>query len=282
MDRIEKALKRAKKKEKEERDKSFGSFGRGRPMNGNHAHILAEKPDYADSSDADKKSRYKITLNPEILEKNKIVAHNKLDERCIAYDQLRTHVLQTMSENGWRTLAVTSPTEGCGKTVTAINLAFAVARSADQTVMLVDFDLRRPNIAKYLGIKPRAGLSDLFQGRADIEDVMVQPTPTRLSILPNFEPISHTSEVLGSESTKKLIDKMRGRYSNRILIFDLPPLLTFDDVVAFLPTVDCTLLVTISGETLTSDIEASRQILGRHPLVGGVLNFGEHEKRKYY
>src|SRR6202042_3312506 len=74
------------------------------------------------------------------------------------YDMLRTQVLQDMDKKSWQFLAVTSPTAGCGKTVTACNLAMSIARLPERSVLLVDLDLRQPMIAEYLGLGRNDGV----------------------------------------------------------------------------------------------------------------------------
>jgi len=74
-----------------------------------------------------------VRVDPRHLEANRIVSTNKIDPRAMPFDMLRTKILKTMSENGWRTIAVTSPRPGCGKTTVAINLAISIARQSDYT-----------------------------------------------------------------------------------------------------------------------------------------------------
>ena len=107
-----------------------------------------------------------VKLQTEHLENNRIVAFNKDDPMSTLFDLLRTHVLQKMDENGWRTLAITSPTQEAGKTVVGINLAMSIAQQTNRTAMLVDFDFRRPKIGAYLGIPMEESLNDLLDGTA--------------------------------------------------------------------------------------------------------------------
>ena len=93
-----------------------------------------------------------IELSGDHLQSKRIVAHNGADQRSRPYDMLRTQVLQSMSVGGWKVLGVTSPTPGCGKTVTATNLALSIARLPDHLVVLVDLDLQKPQIANSLGL----------------------------------------------------------------------------------------------------------------------------------
>jgi hypothetical protein len=94
-----------------------------------------------------------VPLRAEHLERHRIVAYNKNSNMNWAFDLLRTQVLQTMEENGWRTLAITSPTPAAGKTVLAINLAMSIAHHTNKTALLVDFDLRRPRSAAPLACR---------------------------------------------------------------------------------------------------------------------------------
>ena len=116
-----------------------------------------------------------VKLQAEHLEKNRIFAFNKNDPTSVTFDLLRTQILQKMEENGWRTLAITSPTPAVGKTVVAINLAMSIAQKTNRTAMLVDFDLRQPRIGAYLGIPMEQSLNDLLDGGAELSDTLVNP-----------------------------------------------------------------------------------------------------------
>ena len=126
-----------------------------------------------------------ITLDIARLRENRIIASTEPDSVADAYKVLRTHVLQQMRANGWKALGVTSAGEGAGKTLTAINLAISLARQIDQTVLLVDLDLKRPSLMGYLvdsGEMP--GLSDYLSGDRDLPEILVNPGIDRLVILP--------------------------------------------------------------------------------------------------
>src|SRR4029079_13377418 len=94
-----------------------------------------------------------VGLYPGWLRQNRIITNDVSDEYARAYKVLRTQVSQRMRQKGWRTLAVTSPGVGEGKTVTAINLSISLALEANQTVLLVDADLRRPSVHTYFGFE---------------------------------------------------------------------------------------------------------------------------------
>jgi len=217
-----------------------------------------------------------------LLERNRILTGTERNEVAHAYKALRTHVLQGLREHDWKSLVVTSPGENAGKTVTAINLAISLARDVNHTVLLVDLDLRRPSVHKYLGFEPEAGLSDYVDGKAEISDLLVSPGIERLTVLPGHRSIDHSSEMLSSPRMVRLIKEMKSRYRDRIIIIDMPPLLMTDDVLAFSPQVDAALLVVEAGGTPKDDILRSIELLGRTNLLGTVLNKSRTGGRAYY
>ena len=105
-----------------------------------------------------------ITLDESELKDRRIVAGFAHDSRSEPYRQLRGQVLKKFRENNWQTLAVTSPKAGSGRTLTAVNLAISLSLEANQTVLLVDLDLRNPGVADTLGLTEiNAGLVDYPQ-----------------------------------------------------------------------------------------------------------------------
>lgn len=223
-----------------------------------------------------------VPLSADHLERNRIIAYNKNSNMSWAFDLLRTQVLKAMEENGWRTLAITSPTAEAGKSVLAINLAMSIAHYTTKTALLVDFDLRRPKIGSYLGLPMERSLNDLLGGDAELQEVLVNPALPRFVVLPTKAPISHSTELLSSPRVASLIDDLRERYESRIVIFDLPPLLSSDDTIAVLPKIDCVLLVVANGMSSRKEIEDCLHHLPASNLIGTVLNKAESESHGYY
>jgi protein-tyrosine kinase len=223
-----------------------------------------------------------VELDPAHLERHRVVSHQKTHPACWAFDMLRTQVLHKMDENGWRTLAITSPSVESGKTVVAINLAISIARQTHRTALLVDFDLRRPNVASTLGLNCPHSLNDFLDGHAEIGDAMVNPGIERFVVLPANSPVVGASEILSSAKVGKLIDDLRERYSDRIVIFDLPPVLVADDVMTVLPSVDCVLMVVGSGVSTQNEIEAAMNRISGSNLLGVVLNKDETPAQDAY
>lgn len=123
-------------------------------------------------------------------------------------------------------IMVTSALPGEGKTFCAINLAMSIAMEMDKTVLLVDADAPNPSLMKTFGIKADLGLLDLLQDETlKLSDVIVRTNIENLSLLPAGRHYKHATELLASDSMTALLDDMAQRYSDRIIIFDAPPLL---------------------------------------------------------
>lgn len=223
-----------------------------------------------------------VKLDPAVLENYRIVAHNKHDPNSWIFDSLRTQVLQKMEENNWRTIAIVSPTPESGKSVVAINLAISIAQQPQKTAMLVDFDLRKPRIAQYLGIKREKSINNFLAGNAELSEIIVNPSIPRLTIVPTNKPVSQSSETLSTSNIQKLIIELKERYESRIVIFDLPPLLNADDAMVLLPQVDCVLLVVGDGQNKESEIAETMRLLTKSNILGVVVNRAEVKARAYY
>lgn len=213
-----------------------------------------------------------VELNAEQMRRERIIAAADEDRRADAYRQLRTQILRKFRENNWHTLAITSPNSQAGKTLTAINLAISLSLEVNQTVMLVELDLRNPTILSKLGIEHEYGLVDVVHGRAELSQALVNPGFERLVILPNCGTQKRSSELLSSPQMGALLHEIVHRYESRLIIFDLPALLDDDDALVFAPYADATLLVVEDCVSRRDDIERCKQLLHGTRLLGTVLN----------
>jgi protein-tyrosine kinase len=205
-----------------------------------------------------------------VLERTRVVTGRSQDGVANAYKLLRTQVLQRLQGRGWQTVAVVSPAAGEGKTLTAINLAIALASTRTHTSLLVDLDWRQPSVHTYFGYTPTHDVYDYLRGQQTLPEVLVNPGLPRFCFLPCREPVPDASELLGNLGA--FVKELRGRYANRIVLFDLPPLLATDDAISFLPFVDCVLLVVEEGRTKRDDVLRSIELVGEERLLGTVLN----------
>lgn len=193
------------------------------------------------------------------------------DAAAKRFKVLRAQVLAKLRQEGWNSLIVTGPTRGCGATMTAVNLAATLALDVNQTVLLVDLDLRAPAVREYFTDEQVPGIADyLIDGR--LPSLLFNPGIERLVVLPGSEPLVKSSELLAAPPMVELIEEMKSRYASRILIFDMPPVLDGDDVLTVAPRVDSVLLVARDGWTSQNDLEKSFQLLRKTPVIGTVLN----------
>lgn len=122
-------------------------------------------------------------------------------------------------------IMVTSALPGEGKSFTSLNLAMSIAAEFDNTVMLVDADVARPSMLRMLGLPPGPGLLDVLEKEADMSSVLIKTNIDKLTLLPSGRPHARATELLASDAMSALLDDMAKRYSDRIIIFDSPPLL---------------------------------------------------------
>jgi len=199
------------------------------------------------------------------------------------YKMLRTQVLRRMDQLGANTLGVMSAASGDGKTLTAINLAIAIAADPARTVLLVDFDLRNPGIHRRFCHEPKVGVEECLEQNRSLRDAMFKVAGyDRLTIVACRRRSEQSSELLTSPRTGELITEMRTRYANRILIFDVPPVLQADDALAFARHLQSALLVIGEGRTQRNDVARTLELLRDLPFVGTVLNGSREPAANYY
>lgn len=225
-----------------------------------------------------------VALSKAHLESNRIIAHDIADPRSRSFDMLRTQILQTLEMKSWQLLGVTSPTPGCGKTVVSINLALSIARQQDRSVLLVDLDLQKPQIANYLGLSCKQGVLSVLEGRSDLPSSIVQARIGKqlISVLPCEAATLDSSEWMTSRSMNALLQDIKRDFRNSIVIIDLPPVLMGDDVISILPQIDCILFVAAAGTSTVSDIKESNKHLESTSVVRFVLNKSSELPASYY
>lgn len=239
----------------------------------------------AQGTTPDSQTIREVRLNPAHLEANRIVAHGgNAGQPARYYDMLRTQVLQEMDKKSWQFLAVTSPTPGCGKTVTACNLAMSIARLPERSVLLVDLDLRKPTVANYMGVRADVGITEVLEGQGALSSAMLRAVvgPTKLLVLPGSAPCQSSSEWMASQNMAMLLERIKRDFRSRTVIFDLPPMLLGDDVISILPRMDAVLLVAGVGSTSVADIKECQKHLQRTPVVRVAVNKVTETAEGYY
>lgn len=169
-------------------------------------------------------------------------------------------------------IMVTSALPGEGKTYSAINLAMSIAAELDNSVMLVDADVARPSLLKTFGLPVGPGLLDLLQGRAQMADVLLRTNVDKLTVLPSGHPQARATEMLASDAMRQLLDDMAQRYSDRIIIFDSPPLLLTTESRALATHMGQIVVVVHAGKTLQRDVQHALSTIEACPVKLMLLN----------
>ena len=213
------------------------------------------------------------TLDADLFDYNRIINDNFTPDAVTPYKILRTRVLQKMDKEKWRILAVTSAHERAGKTITAINLAITIAQSGDRPVFLLDFDLRKPGVAKSLRLEQvDGGLGEYLSGKSKLKEILWNVGIDHLVVVPGTARFENSSDLLTSTSMSALMDAIISDPEGPILIIDLPPVLVTDDALAVAPMADCLLFVVAEGETKRADVLHSFELLKDVEFAGVVLN----------
>lgn len=223
-----------------------------------------------------------VTPDPRRMEKHCILPMITDKAALRAFKVLRTRVLRRLELNKWYSVGVSGVSVGEGKTLTAINLAMALAQDVNTSVFLVDLDLQRPQVASYLGLSVERGLSDYLTGEAAVDDIIYSVGMERLAVIPNMRSFQHSSEYLTSPRMFDLMQALEREVPRRILIFDMPPLMASDDVLAFAPQMDSLLLVVSEGLTARSLLRGAKEILSEMNLIGVVLNRSKERNDSAY
>ncbi|WP_328351435.1 polysaccharide biosynthesis tyrosine autokinase [Mycobacterium sp. NBC_00419] len=187
-----------------------------------------------------------------------------------AFRKLRTNLQFLAVDNPPRLIVITSPSPNEGKSTTAINIALALAE-AEHNVLLVDGDMRRPSLAKYLDLVGQVGFSTVLSGAASVDEVIQKTQCPQLSVLAAGAIPPNPSELLGSMAAKKLLNELRGQFD--YVIVDSSPLLAVTDGAVLAANADGALIVSRFGETKREQLAHAIGILTDvgATLLGSVL-----------
>jgi len=223
-----------------------------------------------------------VELDLEELARNRCVCLFPDSPEAEFYKVLRTNIQQRARQNNWNTIMITSVQPREGKTLTAINLAITFAKEFDRTVLLVDCDLRRQSIHRYLNFSSDKGIVDYLLNGDSLKDLIVWPKIEKLTLISGGKTMGNSVELLGSPKMKALVWEIKHRYDDRFVIFDTPPILGWADAITFAPLVDGILMVVEEGRTSIQDINKAIEMLPAEKFLGFVLNRRKSPLQKYY
>lgn len=246
--------------------------------------VLATAP-AAKTSDPEQywQSIDRFRVDEQRLAARHVVTALREDPSHTRFDILRTRMLQALADNGWKRVAITSPTKDCGKTFTAANLAVSLSRQENCRTVLLDFDMRNPSLHRIFGVSDTGAIGDMLRGGIAPENHVQGfarnsiSAGSHVAIGFNGQIEPYAAELLQDPSTKRVLNDIEAKFAPDVMLFDLPPALLNDDVIAMRPHVDALLIVAAGGVTKAKDIKETERRLGDNiPLLGVVLNKAEH------
>jgi capsular exopolysaccharide synthesis family protein len=219
--------------------------------------------------------------------------HGHLDESLITYfrpdsveaeqfRKLAANIIFQKTESHDRCLMVTSATQGEGKSFLTANLAVSLAKSLEEPVLLVDCDLRKPQMHKTFGCGEVPGLSDHFSKGIDLSALIRETSIDHLRILPAGTKSFHSAELLSSERTVKILNTLKSLQKEGVILIDSPPPLGTAEPIAIARWVDKVILVVKCEATPRAMVEDLIKAIGKDVIMGTVLNRARHRVNTYY
>jgi Mrp family chromosome partitioning ATPase len=224
-----------------------------------------------------------IPVDEALLDRNLVITATRTDPAHTHFEVLRARIVKALAENNWKRIAVTSPTDGCGKTFTAVNLAIALSRYESCRTVLMDMNLRRAgDVARMLGARQAGSMAAFLRGQRALESSVMRMGQNLLRIGPNLaiglndREDSYAAEILAHPDSARVLDRMMEDLGPDFVIHDLPSVLGHDDVLTFRRQYDAVLLVSNGALTSAEDLSETMRCLGDDtPVLGVVLNRGE-------
>jgi len=196
--------------------------------------------------------------------------NNSHDTPAEEFRTLRTRLNHLQTLQPLHTVVVTSPSPAEGKTFTAVNLALAQSHLAETSVLLADFDLRRPVIHNLLQVDRSPGLSDFLIGQCTFAQALRKIQGMDLYFLPAGTPVKNPLELLNMRQAKALFEELPRAFN--WAIFDTPPLLFSADANLLSTLADGTILVVKIGSTTFDNVSRAMQSLCENNVLGIVAN----------
>jgi Mrp family chromosome partitioning ATPase len=217
-----------------------------------------------------------MRVSPETLARNRITTDDRCTAAHAAIDMIRTKVLQMLRQNGWKSVVITSPTFGCGKSLVALKLALSFSNQMDCRTVLLDLDLKHPRIGDLLDIEESTSMQAFLSGDCDMTTIL-RRYERNLAIGANRWSVKYSAELLQSREAARVLKQMQQLLDPDVVIYDMTSMLPSDDVTAFLPNVDCAILVVEAGRSTFEEVDSCERYLSdRTNVLGVVLNKCRH------
>jgi len=189
------------------------------------------------------------------------------------YRMIRTNLQRVNPENPPRLIALSSSLHREGKTTTSVNLAVAMAHDLNKNILLVDCDLRKPNVHNLLGLRMEGGMSDILTRGVELDAVFKKTRAENLTVLTSGKIPSNPSELLGSHRMRDLLVELKNRFD--YVIVDTPPVLAITDTGILGALVDGVVVVVQTWRTQREALDRARLFLSNaHANIIGYILTG--------
>jgi protein-tyrosine kinase len=188
------------------------------------------------------------------------------------YRTLRTNIQGIDPKHPIKAIAITSSTHSEGKTITSINLAISMARDLNKKqILLVDGDMRRGSMSKYLGVSSESGLADLISNGTNMDETLLNIGIDNLTLLPAGKIPHNPAELLGSQKLKNLVNQLKEKYD--YIIFDTPPIIPVTDAGLLGAQTDGVIMVIQAERTQKGVVKHGESLLrqAQAKLLGYIL-----------
>ncbi len=180
-------------------------------------------------------------------------------------------------------ILVTSSVPSEGKTFTSVNLSMSIAAEIDHTVLATDTDIAKRDLTRAFNALGRPGIYDVLSDDSmDLADVMLRTNIPNFVLVPAGLNSEGSSELLASVRMQQICDELANRYSDRVAIFDTPPVLATSAALALAPKVGQVLLVVEAGKTKQETLSEALALIGESKITGLVLNKSKQMRRSAY
>jgi exopolysaccharide/PEP-CTERM locus tyrosine autokinase len=224
----------------------------------------------------------RVTSDDKMLHKNLVSLLDPQSYEAEQFKILRNNILFPVAGKAPQSILITSSMQGEGKSFVSANLAISIAMNINKHVLLIDCDLRKPDLHRLFGIGDGPGLSDYLAGHRNLASLLQRTRVEKLSLLPGGPIPTNPSELMSSEQMSEMLEEVKYRYSDRLIVIDSPPPGVAAETSFLARLVDGIVFVVEYGKTPRENVEELMDIVGSEKILGVVINYLDFYVSKRY
>ena len=231
------------------------------------------KPETTTEEDQEVAALLDVPFDDKRLSKNLVSLVDPQSYEAEQFKMLRNSILFPVAGVAPQSILVTSALPAEGKSFVSANLAFSIAMNVNKHVLLIDVDLRKPDLHRIFGFGDVPGLSDYLAERRSLDSLLLKTAVEKLTLLPGGPIPPNPSELASSERMSAMLEEVKQRYQDRLIVIDSPPPALAAETSFLARQVDGILLVVKHGKTPKEDIEDLMETVGSDKILGVVINY---------